>query len=85
MDFDPDHEIWKCCFCRIPTGLKILGLAECVLATAVLALCLHLIHVHSVTDKSRESNRNLTQEKKCFMSKSRFSNSKMHMQYVRAI
>ncbi|KAL3094827.1 hypothetical protein niasHS_006122 [Heterodera schachtii] len=51
MDFDPDHEKWKCCFCRIPTGLKILGLAECVLATAVLALGLHLIHVHSVTDK----------------------------------
>ncbi|KAL3096384.1 hypothetical protein niasHS_004350 [Heterodera schachtii] len=47
MDFDPDHEKWKCCFCRIPTGLKILGLAECVLATAVLALGLQLIHVHS--------------------------------------
>ncbi|KAL3070426.1 hypothetical protein niasHT_032216 [Heterodera trifolii] len=46
MDFDPDHEIRKCCFCRIPTGLKILGLAECVLATAVLALGLHLILIH---------------------------------------
>uniref|UniRef100_A0A914GW63 DUF7027 domain-containing protein n=1 Tax=Globodera rostochiensis TaxID=31243 RepID=A0A914GW63_GLORO len=51
MDFDPEHVKWQCCFCRIPTGLKFLGVVDCAVAVGVLLLGLHFIHVHATTDK----------------------------------
>uniref|UniRef100_A0A183C9X3 MARVEL domain-containing protein n=1 Tax=Globodera pallida TaxID=36090 RepID=A0A183C9X3_GLOPA len=51
MDFDPEHVKWQCCFCRIPTGLKFLGVVDCAVAAGVLLLGLHFIHVHATTDK----------------------------------
>lgn len=44
MDFDPDKEKWQCCCCRIPTGLKIMGIVEAIGAVAVLAVALKLLN-----------------------------------------
>lgn len=44
MDFDPDNAKWQCCCCRIPTGLKIMGLVEAVFAVGVMAIALHLLN-----------------------------------------
>jgi lysylphosphatidylglycerol synthetase-like protein (DUF2156 family) len=43
MDFDPNHKKWECCCCRLPTGLKILGVVEVLIGCAVTALLVLLV------------------------------------------
>jgi hypothetical protein len=51
MDFDPDNAKWQCCCCRIPTGLKIMGLVEAVFAVGVMAIALHLLNQQAQIEK----------------------------------
>uniref|UniRef100_A0A914WVR0 DUF7027 domain-containing protein n=1 Tax=Plectus sambesii TaxID=2011161 RepID=A0A914WVR0_9BILA len=38
MDFNPNHPKWQCCCCHLASGLKILGVVEVTIASAVMAL-----------------------------------------------
>uniref|UniRef100_A0A915EV27 DUF7027 domain-containing protein n=1 Tax=Ditylenchus dipsaci TaxID=166011 RepID=A0A915EV27_9BILA len=38
MDFNPEHEKWQCCCCRISSGLKMLGGVEVLISLAIAAV-----------------------------------------------
>ncbi|MFH4978165.1 hypothetical protein AB6A40_004874 [Gnathostoma spinigerum] len=38
MDFDPDHQKWRCCCCQLTSGLTIMASIEMFIASAILSV-----------------------------------------------
>uniref|UniRef100_A0A1I8BD51 Nodulin-like domain-containing protein n=1 Tax=Meloidogyne hapla TaxID=6305 RepID=A0A1I8BD51_MELHA len=49
LEFDPNHEKWQCCCCRVTVGLQIMGIVEAICASAVIPFALSQMNEHAQT------------------------------------
>uniref|UniRef100_A0A915NYY9 Serpentine receptor class gamma n=1 Tax=Meloidogyne floridensis TaxID=298350 RepID=A0A915NYY9_9BILA len=47
LEFDPNHEKWQCCCCRVTAGLQIMGIVEAICASAVIPFALNQMNEHA--------------------------------------
>uniref|UniRef100_A0A914M5W2 DUF7027 domain-containing protein n=1 Tax=Meloidogyne incognita TaxID=6306 RepID=A0A914M5W2_MELIC len=47
LEFDPNHEKWQCCCCRVTAGLQIMGIVEAISASAVIPFALNQMNEHA--------------------------------------